>query len=82
METKTQLTLWYESMMASARYSHFAIDNPASDILPSLVMYTCHLFVMLSLCSFHNNKKKHNANSKPIVSTKPMSMNILRNKQT
>lgn len=44
-----QLTLWYESIIASARYSHLANDNPAREILPSFVMYTCHLFVMLSL---------------------------------
>lgn len=38
-------------MMASARYSHLANDNPANDILPSFVMYTCQLFVILSLWS-------------------------------
>jgi hypothetical protein len=36
--------------MASAKYAHLARLSPASEILPSLVMYTCHLSVMLSLC--------------------------------
>lgn len=45
-------------MIALARYSHLAKDNPAKDILPSFVMYTCHLFVILSLCQ--DNQKKWN----------------------
>ncbi len=32
-----------ESSMAWARYSHLALDRPASDRRPSRVIYTCHL---------------------------------------
>lgn len=46
-------------MMASARYSHLAKDNPARDIRPSFVMYTCHLSVILSLCFNIKNAKQY-----------------------
>lgn len=46
-------------MMASARYSHLAADNPAKDILPSFVMYTCHLLAMFSLCVTTKSEKKN-----------------------
>lgn len=34
--------------MPLARYSYLVKDSLANDILPSMVIYTCHLFIVFS----------------------------------